>query len=401
MKNKNFLAVIITAIMISLFGTNVFAQQDVSAVWARLYDRATTLEQKYQVLQSIIEQHSRDMIPVLQRALDEQIRALRTPRSRTERELAYTITKMAVKELGRLKATESAPYVWEVVNAVDDPFLKGEAIIAVGKMGARNYAEELALMLRNINFNYDEIENQRDNEIIAYALVMALERLKQPVGYKPVFFASSGWYSSRSGVKDLAEDALSSMVDDPTDQLAEIMVDEGDYNIKLHALTAALESKAPDENKAKVAALGFKEGIRNTDKNKKERYALKDLRIQSLNAVSRLENKDQTTLPVMEEMVMGYRKDRIYDEDEMLAVLNALGSFQNDEAAKILTEFLGYLTNRREGRPTDSLRIAKATIIALGQTKSQIGMEELNMVIISPYWENSVRRLAKEALENL
>lgn len=393
--------VIALAVFFTASSLPLFAQQDVSAVWARLYGRATTLEQKYQVLQSIVEQDSRDMIPVLQEALDEQIRALRNPRTRTERELAFTITKMAVKELGQLKATEAAPFVWEVVESVEEPFLKGESIIAIGKMGAREYAEELALMLRNINFNYDEIENQRNNEIIAYALVMALERLKQPVGYKPVFFASTGWYSGRSGVKELAEDALSSMVEDPTEQLADIIVEESDFNIKLHALQAALRSNAPPENKAKIAALGFKEGIRNTDRNKKERYALKSLRIESLNAVAGITAKDESVLPVMEEMVLGYRKDRVYDEDEMLAVLNALGSFQNDGAAKILSDFLAYLTNRREGRPTDSLRIAKATIIALGRTGSQMGIEELNMVIISPYWENSIRRLAKDALENI
>ena len=394
---------IVTAVCFcALIGSvSLSAQHDVSAVWARLYQRATTLEQKFQVLQSIVEQHSRDMVPVLQDALDEQIRALRNPRNRTEKDLAATVTKTAVKELGSLKAAEAAPFVWEVVESVDEPFLKGEAIIAIGKMGAKEYAEELALMLRNINFNYDDIENQRENEILAYALVTALERLKVPAGYPPVFFASTGWYSGRGMVKERAADALRTMIDDPTDQLAEILTEEGDYNIKIHALEAALLSKAPEENKAKIASLAFQEGMRYTPRDKKEEYALKNLRITSLNAVSRFPAKDEALLPVMEEMVKRYRKDRIYDEDEMLAVLHTLGSYTTDASARILSDFLAYLTDRREGRPTDSLRIAKAAIIALGQTGSPVGMEELNMVVISSYWENSVRGLAKEALEGL
>lgn len=379
----------------------LFAQNEVSAVWARLYGRTTTLEQKYQVLQSIVDQHSRDMIPVLQSALNEQIRALRNPRNLTERNLSYALLRTAVQELGRLKAAEAAPYVWEVVNSVDEPILKGESIIAIGKMGAVDYAEELALMLRNINFNYDEVENQRENEIIAYALVIALDRLKQPVGYKPVFFASTGWYSGQSRVKEKAEEALLTMVDDPTEQLAEIMVEESDYAVKIHALEAALESNAPGENKAKIASLGFQEGMRNAANNKSEEYQLKELRMTALAAISRFSYKDETVLPVMREMVMGYRKDRSYDEDEMLVLLNALGTFSSDGAARILSDFLAYLSERREGRPTDSLRIASAAITALGATGSSVGIEELNFVIISPYWENSIRRLAEEALEKI
>ncbi len=379
----------------------VFAQNEVSAVWTRLYKRATTLPQKEQILVNIVEQHSRDMIPVLQEALDERIRNLKNIQNTTEKELVLSVIKMVTQELGRLKATESAPYVWEVVQAVEDPIVKGEAIIALGKMGARQYAEELAMMLRNINFNYGDRQDQREDEIVAYALVLAQERLKHPAGYKPVFFASTGWYSGQSRVKEEASEALPVIVDDPSEQLMEILVDESDFQIKLQALRAELSSNAPQEKKAEVASLAFKESIGYAVQNKTERRDVKQLRIESLTAIQRLPDKNQEVLPFMEEMLLGYRKDRLYDEDEMLPLINALGSYKNDQAAKILSDFLAYLTERREGRPTDSMRIAKATIIALGNTENPIALEELNMVTISYFWENSVKRLAEEALQKI
>ena len=51
-----------------------------------------------------------------------------------------------------------------------------EAIIALGKVGARQYSVELNLMLRNLNFNFGEIQDQRGNEIVAFSLVQALAR---------------------------------------------------------------------------------------------------------------------------------------------------------------------------------------------------------------------------------
>jgi hypothetical protein len=219
MKNSKFKFLFIPLLFL-IIAAPLFAQNEVSAVWSRLYSRASTLNQKKQILINIVEQHSRDMIPVLQKALIERIDDLRNPKSTTEREQAMELAKMVVKELGRLKASDTSRYVWEVVQSAEDPFLKGEAILALGKMGAREYAQELAMMLRNSNFNYDQLKNQRKNEIIAYSLVLALERMKHPAGYKPLFFASTGWYSGESMVKEKAKEALTVVVEDPTDQLS-------------------------------------------------------------------------------------------------------------------------------------------------------------------------------------
>lgn len=379
----------------------VLSANEVTAVWSRLYQRASSLDHKIQMMMNIVEQHDRDMVPVLSDALDEQVRSLRNIESVTERSKAYTLTKMIVKELGRLKALEAAGFTWEVVEAVDDPLLKGEALIALGRMGAKRYAEQMATMLRNLNFNYDDIQKQRDNEIVAYALILSLERLKDPVAYEPIFFASIGWYSSRSGVKERAKEALAVIVDNPIPQLKEIMENSDRFSVKQTALEAGIASQAPEDSKAELAVLAIEEGLQYTAKDGIERRELRGLRISALDALRRVETKDPAAIEPMKRMLIGYQTERRFQEDEMLYLLSAMSTFRDDETARALSDFLNYQTDRRSVRASDSLRIAKATIQALGSNGSSVGFEALTLVSISGFWEGSVQREAKAALKKL
>jgi hypothetical protein len=374
---------------------------EISAVWSRLYQRATTLDQKLQMMINIVEQHDRDMIPVLTGALDEQVRNLRNLTSTTERVKSSELSKMVVKELGKLKTMEAASLIWEVVQAVDEPFLKGEALIALSRIGARQYGPEMALMLRNINFNYDDLQKQRENETLAFALILSLERLGVPEAYEPIFFASIGWYSSRSGVKERAKEALSVIVDDPTEQLLNIMERAERYGTKQIALEAGYASKAPAENKAALAVKALDEGLRYTAKDGIERRELKSLRLTALNAIRAIDYKDPAAIDSMEDMLIGYQTQRLYEEDETLTLLSALGSYSDDKSARALANFLNYQTERREVRASESLRIVKATIQALGRNGSRVGFEPLTIVTVSSFWESSVQREAKAALEKL
>ncbi len=390
------------AVIVMLLSVLLSAGADeVSAVWSRLYGQADTLDYKIQIMKSIIELHDRDMIPVLSDALDEQLRELNNLSSTTERGKATELTKMVVKELGRLKAVEAASYVWELVEAVDDPILKGESLIAIGKMGAKRYAEPMAIMLRNINFNYGSLMEQRDNEIIAYALVIALERLKDELAYEPLFFAASGWYSSKSGVKERAAEALPLVVQDPTAQLTAIMEESDRYAVKEAALRAGIRSEADDRSKASLAAFALAEGLRYTPKDGIEKRELKSLRLSALSVMKQLQDKDPGALEAMESMVLAYQTGRLFEEDEMLTLIETMGTFRDDESARILSSFLMYQTERREGRASDSLRIAKATIQALGEIGSPVGFEALTIVSIASFWEGSVQREAKAALAKL
>ncbi len=399
MKNKKIK--IVSIILILLFVASAISANEVSAVWTRLFRRAVSLSQKSNIMSNIIEQHNRDMIPVLIEALEEQVGSLENSGNVTARLETAEYTKMIVKELGRLKANEASPYIWQIVQSADEPFLKGEAIIALGKTGARQYTNELNLLLRNLNFNLGDIQDQRENEILAFSLVIALERLKQPTSYSPLFFASTGWYSSRSGVREKAGESMLNIIDDPTEQLMQVMKDSKAYDIKLAALDAGYKSKASDENKAALAVLAIKEGLQASPMNPTEKIQLKSLRVLALNILESVSVKPEEVIPYMNRMLVLYRTDRLFDIDEMVNLFETFGTFSSDASVKAQTEFLAYLTDRKESGRVIDLRISKSSIIAIGNTGNPLGFEQLTNVQYSESWENSVKREAKNALGKL
>lgn len=393
-------------LLLVVMGIQFAPANEVAAMWTRLYERADTLDQKQRIMENIVEQHSRDLIPVLTDALDEEVRTFRNTENVTEKTKKIELMRMVVQELGRLKAREAAPVVWETVQLVEDAMLKGEAIAALGSSGARQYAEDLAMMLRNINFNYDEIQNQRKNEIVAYALVTALGRLKTDVGYEPVFFASQGWYSSRSSVKEKAEKVLQQMVDDPTEELLDILRNNTEYELKMAALRAEEKSTAPETGKALLAAAALDEGLNYSPKNQSERRMLKTIRLNALRMLkkySELEGSPQREELIgnMEKMLRSYRVDREYQEDEMITLLEAMGTYTGEEVAQPLAELTAYYNERREVTPPDSYRIVRALIQALGNVGHLAGLEELTLITISNYWEGSIQREAGRAIEKI
>jgi len=393
---------ILMLLLLVMVGSQFAVANEIAAMWTRLYERARTLDQKQQIMMNIVEQHSRDVIPVLNDALDEEVRTFRNTANVTEAGRKIELMKMVVKELGRLKAREAVPVVWETVQVVEDPILKAEAIMALGSMGARQYAEDMAMMLRNINFNYDAIQNQRKNEIIAYGLVTALGRLGEAVGYEPVFFASQGWYSGQRQVKQQAEKVLQQIVDDPSAQLLKILRTNDDFELKLAALQAAEKSDAPEIAKAEVAAAAIDEGLNYVGKNKTESRELKMIRLNALMMLKKYpQPENERLLENLSRMLQMYRANRVFDEDEMITLLDALGTFTGEEVARPLSDLLNYYNKRREVSPPDSYRIVRALIQALGNVGHLAGIEELTIVTISDYWENSMQREAQSAIDKI
>lgn len=398
---KSMKRTVLLIVIITFLVTVSASANEVSAVWTRLYNRATSLSQKYNIMQNIVEQNSRDMIPVLEKALEDQIANFQNMGNTTSRMENTRFTKLVVKELGRLRDRNAGHLLWQVVENAKDPLLKGEALIAIGRVGSKDYITQMNLMLRNLNLNFGKIQDKRANEIVAYALVIALERLKQPSSYSPLFFAANGWYSRVSGVKEKAEAALSLIVEDPSKQLKKIITDIKDYNLKLSALTAEEQSKASDANKGDIAVTALDQGLIHLPQNLTEKAQLKSLREKALSILKNNSAKPESAVPLLKSMVVKYQTQRLFDEDEMIQVFAALGTFTSDTSAQILSDFLSYLTDRKESGGTISSRLAKSLIIAMGNNGNKNCFEELTRAQYSDAWEPSVKREVKRALEKL
>jgi len=396
MSNKKIRIMVVVLILI-LTVTAIQANEN-SVVWTSRFKLATTLEEKSNVIAKVVEQHDRDMIPLLTEALKEQVDNLENHGNASTRYQTTEYTKMIVKELGQLEASEAVFFIWQIVTNVEEPFLKGEAIIALGKIGAIQYVDELNTLLQNINFNYFNLQDQRKNEIIAFSLIIAMDRLKSPDSYSPLFFASAGWYSPLSGVRKHASDVLDRIVEDPYEKLSQIMSESNTYDIKLLALQVAEISKASDKNKAALSILALKESLRYLTKNPTECAQLKSLRIKALNMLEALPVKPIEAEQQMERMLYLYRTERLFDINEMVELFKTYGTYPSDRSVNAMTEFLSYLTNRRADGGIVDYRIAKSVLMAIGNTGNPLGSNELMRVEMSDVWENALKREARNAI---
>ncbi|MDA3851520.1 MAG: HEAT repeat domain-containing protein [Spirochaetaceae bacterium] len=225
MRKYLFTILVICSILTSL------PASDASEVWSRLYGRVTSLEQKYTIMQKIIVMDDPSMEFMLINALDELVQGEFYNYTQGQSfELWQDLTIMIIRELGQIKAQDAAPNIRTVMRDYEG-LLKSEAMIALGSMGAVEYTEDIATVLRNLNYNTD---TDRDRaEIEAYGAIVGLRRMGQIEGFESVFYSHLGWYSRK--IKDLASQTLIEMVNDPSDEILSIMdsASFGEKNIAL------------------------------------------------------------------------------------------------------------------------------------------------------------------------
>ena len=255
----------------SLFG------DEVTELWTRLYNKAQSYQQKYDIMLNMVEIQSRDIIPTLVKALDELNQVVGV--NKKDMEVVRKLKILIIKKLGELKAREAEDLIYDIVRNTKDPFVKSEALISLGKIGTKKYAQHIAMILKNLTM-YRGTQNMQGENSIAYGCIYALERFKDPVGYLPVFLAANGGYSRE--VRDAARKALVNMVEDPSFILEGIIKNESSFKLKLAALESEDISKATPEKKVELAAVALDVGLSIEPANITEATQLRDLRINAL-----------------------------------------------------------------------------------------------------------------------
>jgi len=368
MKKVRIKVFIITLLFFFNINSIYLYSDEVVELWASLYRNAETTRQKYEIMLSITEQNNREMIPTLMEALDELLK-IRGIKDKKESEVHNQLISLVVQELGELKAVDAKHLLYRVVEQSEDPLLRADALIALGKTGAKEYSPHIAKLLENTTL-YREGDIIAE-EAVAYGCIYALERFRDPVGYFSVFLASVSGFSKR--ITDAAKQALKKIVDDPSQILAQIIRNEPSLKINYEALKAEINSSAPLMNKAMVSAEALKKGLILSSSNVEEETWLRELRITALQVFINLDSPYEPSIPLIEELLY-----KVKDQTEKFLALEALGSMGGDECAQVLARFLAFQNQRQQAGVTmeDNLMVI-STIRALGATKSPVGREEL------------------------
>ena len=364
---KQGLAVLMLVFLFSITSSFLFGDE-VTELWTRLYNKAQTYQQKYDVMVNIIEIQNRDIIPTLINALDELMQVVNV--NKKDLEIVKKLKILVIRKLGELRAKEAEDLVYDVVKNTNDPFVKSEAIMTLGKIGARKYAQHIAMLLKNLTF-YRGAQNVQGQDSIAYACIYTLERIKDPVGFFPVFLAANGGYSRY--VKDAAKKALVNIVEDPSDILDGIIRNESSLKLKIAALEAEDNSKASNDKKLEVATTALEIGLSLEPANITEATYLRDLRTGALKMFLKYKLKSDRAVPYIEKIL--YRSN---DISEKIYAIRALSAINSKDSVSALVRFLAYNNDRMEAgiSPGDN-RLVIETIRAIGATKNPMGSEEL------------------------
>jgi hypothetical protein len=125
---------------------------------------------------------------------------------------------------------------------------------------------------------------------------------------------------------------------------------------------------------------------------------LSNMRKLAMNMINRYKTNDTAVYPLLERSY----SDRLADSQEKLMAIATFASLGTEESARRLSSFLMTLNSRRQsGAITrDEEQLARAIIVALGQTKQPLARPALNAVT-SLDWVPAIKQLAQEALRQI
>ncbi len=386
MKRLICLAVAILAVST----TGLWADEE-TEVYRQIYLGAEGLQQKYAAALNLIELKDRSVAPVLSEALGELMRTQNNYLEPSEKEAFARTVRMLAVALGDYKYDDAAPFLWTLVQQVREPLARADALIALGKMRATAYAERIALMLRN--FDIAPGPDKEADEKVAYGCIIALEKLKDPRGFMPVFYATDAWYTQR--VRQQAERSLPNITADPTDAIMELIRNETSER-KIAALKQNAISQAGQDRKIQAAMLALSTGHLNLARDRTEAKNLGDLRKLALRSLMAF----KATGPEEVDLALKSFNDG-FDDEERLLGLQALGLNGTDTAATALRDLILKMDRDQKAGITDEVRnrMAKAAIENAAITKNRILRPALLAIVSNDKWSGGVLLAAQNAIK--
>ena len=382
---------IVMAAAMILATASAFAD-DAVRIYGRILSEAETVQQKYEIATSIAALGDAEAAPYIADALVWALAARSSIKSGPDREIFERFSRLLLKSLGDWRYTNAASSAMRAIDDSPDPLTKAEALIALGSMRAVEYAERISLMLRDLN---NQPTADRDaGEKIAYGCVLALERLRSPLGFAPLFFASEGWYSRR--VRDQAERSLPLILDDPSEAIAALLAVESPPRMS-RALDLELRSAASPAAKTRVAALALAMGIKAAPRNRTEQNQLSELRVKAMNALAGLGLGDGSTAPDLAEAY------RIGATDERLVALKAMGADKSAASARVLRDIIIDLNAGQLAGVVDETKNAlmKAALQNAAINANKELAPAIQTVVANSGWSSGVIMLANAAQKAL
>jgi hypothetical protein len=361
-------------------------------VYGRILGDVASVEQKTAVATSIVSINDPAAATYFADALDWALSNRSAIRTMSERENYERLTRILLKSLGEWRYTNAADSVMRAVVDSPDALTKAEALIALGNMRAVEFAERISLMLRDLNL--EPGPSPEASEKIAYGCILSLEKMRSPLGFAPLFFASEGWYSKR--VRDQATRSLPLVLDDPSAAVSELIRLETPPRM-IRALDLELRSAAPAQSRTTVSRLALSMGIKASPRNRTEQTQLSELRVKAMNALAAAGAGDGSAASDIAEAY------KIGPQDERLVALKALGADKSSATAAVLRDIIMGLNADQLSGVVDENKNAlmRSALQNAAISANKDLMPAIQMVLFNSGWSGGILSLAAAAQKAL
>jgi HEAT repeat protein len=359
-----------------------------------LYRTARTWGEKQGILQDVVREAPAGAERFYAVVLQSTLSSYSSISGTQDLDTADSIARIAVEKLGEAKYSAAAVDINRVVTTVKNSVVRSAAMVALGKIQAKEYLPSITQILQDTN-GRPAPQNRQASEQLAYGAIVALEHFQDEAGYLPVFFAARSWYDE--WVKNQARQSLPKISTEPWDLLVSVIKGVS-YSIgnKRDALQFLDESSAPNEKKSEAANAALAQTWVVVATSGLDRENVKDLRKAAIGMLSKYGAGDDSSYGLLERAYNGG------DIDEKRTVINALATLADSQAVAILSRFLQAMNVKlSDNTLTNSDRaIAQALITALGKTGNSEARPALNSVL-SYDWTNAIKNLARANLQKI
>ena len=338
---------------------------------------------------------------------------LKTPdiKTKEDRDATDASARIICQGLGAESYTAAVQDLWLAVQYFDiiydynQGLVMQDALTAVGQAGGEEFLPHIVLRLNDFNtLVLSDTESKRRAQRAVIGCINALEALHNIAGFKPVFFASIGWYDP--AVKTMASIALPNIVDDPGDVIIEIIQDTSNIpSIKYEAWREMLRTRAPGDSKAKVAAVALATGWSYSTATPNFQTNLREMRKSAINTIRQFGVTDDSVYANLERSYNSNFINNVPDYDEIRAVINALSAVGTDEAVQVLLKILRELHARRRGGPwgNKERQVLQLIVPAIGATRTSSADVKLLLTTIqrSSDYTGAEQGWARDALRQL
>jgi len=273
--------------------------------------------------------------------------------SKQDRAIAEQSAVILCDGIAEEKYAAAADDLWKTAVFFDiardgnEGFAMQSAINALGQIGAKDYISYVVQRLNNYNaMTLTDLETRRRVQRVVTGCVNTLELFHDIEGYKSVFFVFVGGYEKP--IQDIASAALPNMVDDPSEVIIPIILDQSNNpRVKLAAWREMLRTKAPGSSKAKVAAIALATGWNFSTTNVNFQTNLREMRKSAIDTIRQYGASDDSVFHNLDKSYTFNFNNNVPDYDEIRLVLNTLSTMKTPPALDLLYKILHELHERR------------------------------------------------------